>query len=239
MQNLRPFILVKCSLLLLLLTQSFHTQANELALQKADSLFATKNYQEALVIYKEILEDDQAFSPAMLLKMAFISEGLGDYPSTTLYLSKYYDYNPTPQLPNKIRELTNQASLTGYALSDRQRFLNFLVDNSQLITAFFGVLLTLTLIRLVLKGFRTGTAAVGLLLIGLVFVSNNFLDGPETGIVTGNPSLIMSAPTAGGSLIRKVGPGHRVIIRSSEDIWYQIEWEDQKAFVKKSQITKI
>jgi len=77
------------------------------------------------------------------------------------------------------------------------------------------------------------------ILMGIIFVSNNFLDGPETGIVTGNPSLIMSAPSAGGNLIRQVGPGHRVIIRSSTDIWYQIEWEDRKAFVKKSQISKI
>src|SRR5690554_4430045 len=108
MQNLKPFILVKYSLFLLLFMQSSIGQASEPALQKADSLFATKNYQEALVIYKEILEDDQAFSPAMLLKMAFISEGLGDYSGTTLYLSKYYDYNPSSQVPEKIRQLTNQ-----------------------------------------------------------------------------------------------------------------------------------
>src|SRR5690554_1345453 len=136
MQNLRPFILVKYSIFLSLVMQSFVIQANESTLQKADSLFATKNYQEALVIYKEILQEDQAFSPAMLLKMAFISEGLGDYPGTTLYLSKYYDYNPSPQLPEKIKELTNQTSLSGYAISDRQRFLNILADNSQSITAF-------------------------------------------------------------------------------------------------------
>ena len=239
MQNLRPFILVKYFIFLLLVMQGFNSQANEPALQKADSLFATKNYQEALLIYKEILQDDRSFSPAMLLKMAFISEGLGDYPSTTLYLSKYYEYNSSPQLPGKIKELTNQTSLTGYTISDRQRFLNFLTDNSQLITAFFGILLTLILIALVLRGFRPGYAVTAVILMGIIFVSNNFLDGPETGIVTGNPSLIMSAPSAGGNLIRQVGPGHRVIIRSSTDIWYQIEWEDRKAFVKKSQISKI
>lgn len=224
---------------LLLVLQGFDSQANGPALQKADSLFQTKNYQEALLMYKDILQDGQAYSPAMLLKMAFISEGLGDYPNTTLYLSKYYDHNPSPQIARKIQELTNQPSLAGYTISDRDRFLNVLADNSQLITAAFGILLILTLIILVLKGFRSGYALTALVWIGVVFVSNNFLDGPETGIVTGNPSLIMSAPSAGGDLIRKVGPGHRVVIKSSMDIWYQIEWEDRKAFVKKSQISRI
>ncbi|MEX2594810.1 MAG: SH3 domain-containing protein [Anditalea sp.] len=219
--------------------QSFNCQANTQVLQKADSLFNSKNYQEALVLYEGILQDGQAYSPAMLLKMAFISEGIGDYPKTTLYLSKYYDHNPTPQIPNKIKELTNQATLTGYNVSDRERFFNILTDHSQEITSSLAVLLILSLISLVLKGFRLGFFITSVLLVFLVFISNNFLKKPDTGIITGNPSLIMTQPSAGGNLIKKVGPGHRVIIKSPIDIWYQIEWEDQEAFVKKDHISKI
>jgi tetratricopeptide (TPR) repeat protein len=239
MPNLQQIFILKLAIFFLAMAQSFNCQANVQSLQKADSLFNSKNYQEALEIYKEILQDNEAYSPAMLLKMAFISEGMGDFPQTTLYLSKYYDHNPTPQIPDKIKELTNQTSLTGYAISDRDRLIKILTDHRQEITSTLAVLLVLSLVMLVLKGFRKGFFITSLFLLVLVFLSNNFLDKPTTGIITGNPSLIMTHPSAGGSLIKKVGPGHRVIINSPIDIWYEIEWEDQEAFVKKDHISGI
>ncbi|HLW19830.1 MAG TPA: hypothetical protein VKX33_05885 [Cyclobacteriaceae bacterium] len=202
-------------------------------------MFNSKNYQEALVIYESILHQDQSYSPAMLLKMAFISEGVGDFSKTILYLSKYYDHNPSPQIPNKIKELTNQNSLSGYSVTDREQFLSILTKNSQTITSTLGLLLLVSLIALVLKGFQKGYFITSLVLIGAVFLSNNFLEQPETGLITGNPSLIMSKPSAGGDLIRQVGPGHRIVIKSSVDIWYKIEWENREAYVKKNQISRI
>ena len=219
--------------------QSFSSQADSGKLSGADSLFQSKNYQEALVVYESILHQDQAYSPSMLLKMAFISEGMGDYPKTILYLSKYYEHNPSPQIPNKIKELTNQNSLIGYSMSDREQFFSILTDHGRLITAALALLLIVSLIALVLRGFKIGLAVISLLLIGLTGLSNHFLQKPETGIITGSPSLIMDHPSAGGSLIRQVGSGHRVVIKSSVDIWYQIEWGNQSAFVKKDQVTKI
>lgn len=239
MQKLRPFFLIKLPLIFLLSLQSFNSQANNGKLSKADSLFQSKNYQEALVIYESLLHQDQAYSPAMLLKMAFISEGMGDHPKTVIYLSKYYEHNPNPQIPNKIKDLTNQNSLMGYSLSDSEQFMGILTQNGQLITAVLALLLILSLIALVLKGFKTGFAVTSLVLIAMVALSNNLLKKPETGIITGTPSLIMDHPSAGGNLIRQVGSGHRVVIKSSVDIWYKIEWGNQTAYVKKDQVTKI
>jgi len=239
MQNFNQFFLIKFTLFTFVMFQSFNCQANKQSLQKADSLFSSKNYQEALLIYKDILHEDQAYSPSMLLKMAFISEGMGDFPNTTLYLSKYYDLKPNPQIPEKIKELTNQDSLSGYTVSDQERFFSILTDHKQLITSVLGLFLVFSLIAFVMRGFSKELFATSMLLVILVFVSNNFLEKPETGIVTGNPSLIMSQPTAGGNLIRQIGPGHRVIIDSSVDIWYRIKWNDQTAFVKIDQISKI
>ena len=219
--------------------QSISSQADTGSLFNADSLFQSKNYQEALVIYESILIEDQAYSPAMLLKMAFISEGMGDYPKTILYLSKYYEHNPNPQIPSKIKELTNQNSLVGYSMSDSEQFMSILRDNGQLITAVLGLLLILSLVALVLNGFKTGYAVASLFLIGMAALSNNFLHKPQTGIVTGSPSLIMDHPSAGGNLIRQVGSGHRVVIKSSVDMWYKVEWGDQTAYIRKDQVTKI
>lgn len=239
MQKIKPFFLTKLVFILLLMFQAFNSQANSQSLGKADSLFNSKNYQEALVIYESILNEEQSYSPAMLLKMAFISEGMGDFSKTVGYLSKYYEHNPSSQIPEKIKALTNQSSLTGYSISDKEQFISILTDNSQLITSSLGILLILSLIALVVKSFQTGYFVTSIILIGMVAISNNLLHKSATGIVTGNPSLIMDHPSAGGNLIRQVGPGHRVIIQSSVDIWYRIEWEGQQAYIKKEQLSKI
>jgi hypothetical protein len=76
-------------------------------------------------------------------------------------------------------------------------------------------------------------------LIVLVFVVNNFLSEPKTGIVTGSPTLIMDQPTAGGKLIEVVEPGHRVVIKSTKDVWYEVSWGEKVAFVKKDNITRL
>ena len=239
MPNLPRIFLAKLAFFFVGFLQIFHCQANSGSLEVADSLFNSKNYQEALGIYEEILTKDQAYSPAMLLKMAFISEGIGDYSSTTQYLSKYYEHNPSPQIPDKIKELTNQASLTGYSISDGEQFFKLLTDNRQLIISSLTLLVIVTLIAIVLKGAQKGLVITGFVLIVLTFVSNNFIQGPDTGIITKNPTLIMTHPSAGGNLIQQVGPGHRIVIKSSVDIWYQIDWNGQKAFIKKDQVSKI
>jgi tetratricopeptide (TPR) repeat protein len=233
------FFIAKLILFFLLTYQITDCQANVSDLNLADSLFASKKYQEALIIYERIL-DDQAYSPAMLLKMAFIAEGVGDFTKSTLYLSKYYSHNPNPKVIAKIKNLTNQATLVGYNVSDRQKFLKFLIDLNQEITATFALLMVVFLISIfAFPKQRTGFYAPAIIFMALTFVSNNFLKDRETAIITGAPTLIMDKPTAAGNLIRKVDAGHRVVIKSSKDIWYEIEWNEKTAYVKKENLSKI
>ena len=242
MPNLGRFFLTILSLFLLTFLQSFNCQADINKLQIADSLFNTKNYQEAMLRYEDLLENDQAYSPTMLLKMAFISEGSGDYSKASLYLTKYYDYNPSPRVITKIKTLTSQSNLVGYDLSDKDRFLKFIADLQQEITSVLSFLLILSLILLIVynsKAVKPKYYFPTIFLLILIFFTNNFLNNSSTGIVVGSPTLIMDKPTAGGNLIRNVDPGHRVVIKSSKDMWYEIEWGDQKAFVRKESIEKI
>lgn len=239
MQQLNAIFLTKVIILFSLFLQSIHCQANDLQLAKGDSLFNSKDYQEALLVYESILDVDQSFSPAMLLKMAFISEGMGDYSKAILYLSIYNENDPNPQVPAKIKELTNQGALTGYSISDSEHFLGILRDNRQLITSTLALLLIISLILLVIKGFQPGYYATSLVLVGIVFISNNYLQKPQAAVVTGDVSLVMAQPSSGGDLVRKVGPGHRVVIKSSVDIWYEIEWGEKLAYIRKNQVAKI
>lgn len=233
------FFIAKLILFFLFTYQITDCQANVNDLDLADSLFAEKKYQEALLIYESIL-DDEAYSPAMLLKMAFISEGVGDFPKSTLYLSKYYPHNPNPKVISKIKTLTNQATLVGYNISDQQKFFKFLIDLNQEITATFALLLLLFLISIfAFPTKRSGFYVPAIVFLALTFVSNNFLKEKDTAIVTGAPTLIMDRPTAAGNLIRKVDAGHRVVIKSSQDIWYEIEWNEKTAYIKKENLSKI
>ncbi|MHA7130336.1 SH3 domain-containing protein [Algoriphagus namhaensis] len=189
-----------------------------------------KNYQEGI------------YSPAMLLKMAFIAEGVKDYENASLYLGKYYDLNPDPQIISKIKSLTKQSSLEGYEVSDAERFLLFLSENDLLIILTLAALLLISLIMLLISIYRKTTAPMywpTLLLLFLLFMANNFLGRSNSGLITHSPTLILSEPSAAGELIQRVEPGHRIKIKSSNDIWFRIEWKGEQAYVKKSNVTRL
>lgn len=193
-------------------------------------------------LYEDLLLRDEVYSPAMLLKMAFVSEGKGDYSSASFYLAKYYDQNPNPRVITKIKSLTEQVHLEGYQLDDGDRLFRFLTELQNEISATLALLLVISLILLTLfrkKADQPAHFLPSAFLIVALFVSNNFLAEPKTGIVTGSPTLIMDSPTAAGKLLHTVEPGHRVIIKSSKDIWYEVIWKDKKSYVKKDNVTRL
>lgn len=240
MPNLNPLFVTKFILIFLAFSHHSNCHASQRTLDEADSLFAAKQYKEALTHYESLLHEDEVYSPAMLLKMAFITEGMGNFPQATYYLSKYYSYNPNPKVIDKIKSLTNQNNLVGYTLTDQDQFMRILYDYKQEITAAFAFLMLGFLILIsVLPSKKNGLLFPASFFLLLAFASNNFLNQPNLAIVTGSPTLIMDNPTAAGNMIRKVDAGHRVVIKSSHDIWYQIKWGEKTAYIKKSNLSKI
>lgn len=241
MPNVKSIFLTKLLIFLTISLQSIHCQADVIELKKADSLFNSRSYKEAMEIYDSNYQFG-IYSPAMLLKMAFIAEGIGDNERATLYLSKYYDLDPNPQAITKIKSLTGQSSLVGYEVSDGQRFIIFLTEYQNHIVgvlAFFLVLSIITSWITGRKSEKTQTFWPTILLIIMIFLANNFLNGPRTGLITSSPTFIVSTPSAGGELIDMVEPGHRVHIKSSKDIWYEVDWKDKSAYIKKSDVTRM
>ncbi|WP_338081015.1 hypothetical protein [Aquiflexum gelatinilyticum] len=195
-----------------------------------------------MLVYEDLLNNEETFSPAMLLKMAFISEGKGDYSSSSYFLAKYYDQNPNQRVITKIKSLTEQVNLIGYELDDSDRLFKFVSDFQTELSSTFSFLLFLSLILLFVfrtKADKPRYYLPTVFLIVIVFVINNFLSEPKTGIVTGSPTLVMDQPTAGSKLIQVVEPGHRVIIKSTKDVWYEVTWGGKVAFVKKDNITRL
>lgn len=241
MPSLKSIFLTKLSIFFFLLLQSIHCQANVPQLLVADSLFAQRSYKEALEIY-QLNYHLGIYSPSMLLKMAFITEGIGDKENATLYLSKYYDLSPNPQTITKIKTLTGQSELVGYEVSDGMRFVLFLVEFKEIIVGALTLTLIISLIFLWSKGNKLTEARFywpSILLIALIFVANNFLKTQNAALVTKSPTLIVSQPSAGGEKVDMVEPGHRVKIRSSKDIWYEVEWKEKIAYIRKDNVTRL
>jgi hypothetical protein len=241
MPNPKSIFLTKLSLFFLLLLQSIHCQANVPQLLVADSLFAQRSYKEALEIY-QLNYQLGIYSPSMLLKMAFITEGIGDKENATLYLSKYYDLSPNPQTITKIKSLTGQSELVGYEVSDAMRFVLFLVEFKEIIVGGLTLTLVISLIFLWSKGDKLTEARFywpSALLISFIFVTNNFLKSQNAALVTKSPTLIVSKPSAGGEKVDMVEPGHRVKILASKDIWYEVEWKEKIAYIRKDNVTRL
>jgi len=241
MPNLNSIFLTKLLIFFALILQSINCQADVNDLKTADSLFNQRSYKEAMEIYR-INYQEGLYSSAMLLKMAFIEEGIGDNEQATFYLSKFYDISPNPQVITKIKSLTGQSTLVGYEVSDAQRFLIFLTEYKEYIVG----LLTLFLFISLFSNWWTGRKVERkeaywptVILILTIFVTNNFLESPKTGLITSSPTVIVSKPTAGGELVDRVEPGHRVRIKSSKDNWFEIEWKEKSAFIKKENVTRL
>ncbi len=241
MPNSNSIFLTKFSIFFIFLLQSINCQADVLDIERADSLFQQRSYKEAMELYQENYQLG-IYSPAMLLKMSFISEGIGDKELATLYLSKYYDLNPNAQTITKIKSLTGQSNLVGYEVSDAERFILFMVEYQEIMVGVMAVFLLISLIMLWLNGRKINEARYywpSFFLIGLIFFTNNFLKAPRTALITQSPTMIVSEPSAGGELVDRVEPGHRVKIKASKDIWYEVEWKDRTAYIKKNNVTRL
>nr|WP_296701909.1 SH3 domain-containing protein [Algoriphagus sp.] len=241
MPNPNSIFLTKLFIFFVLLLQSINCQADVQDIERADSLFQIRSYKEAMEIYQQNYQLG-IYSPAMLLKMSFISEGIGDKELATLYLSKYYDLSPNTQTISKIKNLTGQSNLVGYEVSDAERFILFLVEYKEILVGTLAVFLLISLIMLWINGSKVPEARYywpSFFLIILIFITNNFLNAPRTALITQSPTIIVSKPSAGGEFVDRVEPGHRVKIKSSKDIWFEVEWKNRTAYIKKDNVTRL
>ncbi len=96
---------------------------SEQRLHRADSLFVNASYIDALPLYESLLQRLQSASPAMLLRMAFIEEGAGNYTKALYYLNLYHLQIPNAAVALKMQELAARYNLLGYEFSDLDYFM--------------------------------------------------------------------------------------------------------------------
>jgi len=206
----------------------------------ADSLFRVRQYSQSFELYKAILEQHY-YSPAMLLKMAYIQEGLGHLGRSMYYLNLYYQATDDKQALYKMEEIAEKNNLEGYASTETSRLFLMLKENYMRISAMLGAIIIFLFAVLIYYRVRLHqkpyfTAFMLLLVMGVLFIHVNFSRHMSTGIVTNPLTYLMSGPSAGASVVSIVGEGHKLEITGKEDVWMKVRWLDKDAYIKQNSI---
>jgi hypothetical protein len=231
-------------LLTILVFVSWRTEAADyFQLHKADSLFSNKKYTESFDLYSQIIKETGETSPQMLLKMAFIKEGLRDFTDALYYLSLHYFYFPDIETVKKMSELAEKYQLTGYEYSDTNYFL-FLYYKyyDELIGGILLISVIYFFISVVPRPSKGSTRSnkffFVMLLFGL-FVVVNYGYSFSYGIIKNDNTYVMEGPSGASDVVKISSKGHRVKLLDKEDIWYKADLNGQKVYIKESDLYTI
>ncbi|WP_232058446.1 SH3 domain-containing protein [Nibribacter ruber] len=210
-------------------------------LTRADSLYNQHQYTQAFTIYEQLLTKQRVYTPQMLLKMAYVQEGLQRYTQSMYYLQLYYSKHPSRSILKKMEEVGLQQHLQGYEYTDwdffKTQFHKYYDKILELLLIGAVVFLTILVRRWVKKKpIAKQTQGTFLVYVAFLFFYANFLTLGQQGLILNANVPIMTAPSAGAGLVTTAGVGHRVNIVGEQDIWYRIEWKDQTAYIRKNNL---
>jgi hypothetical protein len=216
---------------------STHAQVSGYRLQKADSLFNAKRYTQALQQYEGIV-NNREYTPALLLKMAYIHEGLGHIAQTQYFLSLYFQSTHDNSVLEKMSELAKKNKLEGYNdLTDQGRILNLYHQHSAPVTAVLLALLTLLASLILVAKRRSGKRpipafAAFISVVALLLVHLHYSEEETLSIVMTPNTYLMSGPSAGAEVITILDEGHRFAVTNKKDVWLKVRWREQDAYLK-------
>ena len=209
---------------------------------EADSLFTAQKYTEALNIYANLFEQNK-YSPAMLLKIAFINEGLGNYAEALFFLDLYFNETANRNVIAKINELSEANHLSGYTYSDLHYFRVLLKKYKIPIESTLLALIILPAVYTFRKKRRATVslhaAILQLLITAAILVINNEYYIRKEGIISEDQTLLFSGPSAGAERIEVIKKGHKVQVLEQLPVWYRISWNGDEAFVRKNKLLTI
>jgi hypothetical protein len=221
------------------LASSLSAQVSSFRLHQADSLYEKKRYTQSLEHYQTIL-NQQEYSPAMLLKMAFIEEGLNRVGQSLYYLNLYYLASNDKFVLEKMEELAAKYNLSGYENSETDQLLSFYHDYH----LYLSITLMVISVFLLSLSFYTrkkgkrpvaSTISLGVILI-LLLIHVNTTNSYSSGIIGEPNSYLMDGPSAGASVVSVIEEGHRVRISGKIDVWYEVKWNENTVYVRDNDV---
>lgn len=212
-------------------------------LKMADSLYNKKQYTQSLELYRQIFTQ-HAYSPAMLLRMAYIEEGLGQNPMALYYINLYYELTHDETALTKMEDMALKYNLTGYEASRTDHVRALIAENKPaIITALSAICVLLlaimifTLKKKKVKPFISFSFFI-LTVILLVAFTNREL-ATVNGITLNAPAFLMSGPSPASRVVGVVNEGHRLAIRGRHDVWVKVKWRDGYAYLKENQVLEV
>lgn len=218
------------------------SQAAPATLASADSLFEAKRYTQALNQFQQIFEKE-GYTHAMLLKMAYIHEALGNVAKTQYFLSLYFLSTDDDSALNKMEELAIKNKLEGYALTDMGKMWLLIKKNATPLVCVNISFIMFAFAGIVRQRKKKGNAylplalVMGFCLLLVVFLQR--LHGKQSSILLQPSTYLMSGPSSGADVLEIVEAGHKVEVVGKRDVWLRIRWRDEDAFIKEEQLQPI
>lgn len=209
------------------------------ALLMADEEFEKGKYTEAYEIYQNLFSQG-VYSSSMLLKMAFIQDGLGNYQEALYYLDLYYKKSADRSVVGKIEEISEEWSLSGYSYDDIDFFkalLSRYKAHLQMALVTLMLFLTVYILRKKQQKEQPVTASIFQLLTiaGLFFLSNNLFE-TDKGIIYMDNTLVRTGPSAGAEPVTVIEKGHKVEVVEQTSVWTKIKWRGEEGFIRNGRV---
>lgn len=232
-----PIILI---IFLFLKMQVAFSQQLDQEVKDADSLFKLKKYTEALKIYEKSYEEKGIYTAQMLIKMAFIHEGLDNFPKTLFYLNQYYLLSNDKNALEKMEDLAEKHQLKGYEYSDFKFIFNLIRFYKDQISFIFIIFIAIAVACILYIKYRRGivlkVAAIFTLSLLIVFFSINFFINYYSPALVTNNTYLMSGPSAGADVLGAMKAGNKITVLGDEDIWMKIAVDGQEGYIRKTNI---
>ncbi|WP_400190362.1 hypothetical protein [Hymenobacter sp. B81] len=213
--------------------QALLAQSPTLLLQRADSLTAAGQLENAYLLHRQVLRSGQA-SPRLLLQLAALQESRGRYAAALYYLNLYQVHYPSRAVWVKMTELAQTYRLTGYPDTWQQqlritlrRYYPLLLQGLLSVAVAAGMLLALRHHR-VQRGWWVAYAGYIIVVLAIMEV----LAPPKVGLVCRPHAALMTAPSAAANWLTTAAAGDRLLVRGQHDIWFQVVWRGQMAYIR-------
>ena len=210
----------------------------------ADSLFGKKKYTESFELYKSILELEKKSSPSMLLKMAYIKEGLGGYSDALYYLNLYYLQTADKKVLSKMEELSKKRNMKGYEFSDfefiQTIFYKYYFIICGLVMALAILFLAFTYhLKINLKRSPILPASLMSIALAILFYILNFGHDYDKAIINQSSTYMMSGHGAGAEVMSVIDKGNRLQTLGEYDVWTKVEFDNKTGYIKTDKLKKI
>jgi len=212
------------------------------SLTQADSLFQEQKYTESFEIYSRLFDQEGVFSESMLLKMAFIQEGLGDYSSALYYLNVHFNETLDKNTFSKINQLAEEHQLSGYDYENESYFSNVV---KKYLWAPFYVLAFILFIGLIIstkkasKGEGKLALIIILILLAPLIIAFNMDFIQDRAIVINETTHLMDGPSGAANVVKTISKGHQLQIKQYDEVWSSVVWQEKEYYVRHDKLKKI